>query len=171
MSRVSRALNAVDFEDTILIDEDEEMADPSTPDKRGRGRPPTTGAYYVKQEADRLARERDEREKSKRILDSAVPFEDKTGKMAKLTAAIKEEMEEAPEDDIFSRLLQGANSIMKVTQLSGNLKGEFQGLLKHTAAEVRAASCALNERLARERDSPEDEFRKELASLRKELFE
>lgn len=91
--------------------------------------------------------------------------------MAKMAEAIKKEKELAPEDDIFSRLLQGANSILKVAQLSGNLKEQFQGLLKRTAAEVRAASCALNERLARERESSEDELRRKLVSLKKELGE
>lgn len=153
----------------ILLDKDEEMVDPSTPEKRKRGRPPTTGDYYVKQEADHLARERDEADRVKMVLDPAVPFEDKSGRIAKLAKEVEEELAEAPEDDIFSRMLQGANAILKVARLSGKHQGQYRGLLNRIAAEIRAASCALNKRLARERNSSDEELRKEMASLKREL--
>lgn len=50
---------------TIIVDEDQEIIDPSTPEKRGRGRPQTTGDFCAKHEIDRLALERDEAEKRK----------------------------------------------------------------------------------------------------------
>lgn len=120
-----------DSEPILLVEDDEEM-DPSTPEKRGPSRPTTTGDYYVKQEADRLARVRDEAEMTRKIMNPAVPFEDKSGKISKLAQDIEEKLAEAPENDIFSRFLQEVNAILKVARLSKNLKGEFRGLLNRT---------------------------------------
>lgn len=66
-------------------------------------------------------------------LDPTVPFVDKSGRIFRRIKDFEKKLAKATGNDMLVRLLQGADSILKVAKGSGKLQGQYRKLLNDAA--------------------------------------
>jgi len=151
-------------------------------EKRGRGRPETTGEYRRKKRRDAQRALRFKEMKRTRRAAEAVRSSPPKGK--KKWAMVHEKEEEleyelsgAPTQDIASRMVEQSVKIFKIVDCSNSMKGSLVKELQGAVALVRAATSVLATRAREVRGEGEadrllkviEELRAESAQLRGEM--
>ncbi|XP_029157230.1 uncharacterized protein LOC114929732 [Nylanderia fulva] len=126
-------------------DQAEESIIPTLKEKRGRGRPVTTGQYEILKEKKSKEEEERKIQKEKGILDPLIkPAQTKSYK--EFLERIKEKEEEyryAPVLDLEAMISEKSTDIYKMAVQSGNVKGTLVKLAKDAAADMCAAAMIL----------------------------
>lgn len=136
---------------------------------RGRGRPSTTGQSELYKKCRTL-------KEKVRIIETIrginnPELEPKTTRsmkqLLKSLAPTMEDIRQAPLPDVFARVLEEANKVIKLADGSGNLKGVFQRGFKESALLIRSAASTISMRTQQEENMEDRE--RELEELRSEL--
>lgn len=152
-----------------------DFSDRSAPEiptfKRGkRGRPVTTGEYYLKQEHDKQVLEAKEKEMMEEILDPNVKAKKtRTTNSMKQAEKYAEEFQNSPVTCITTRVMDSAETIRKVAEKSSKIKGDLKNALRKAANLMEGAITEMEKRIAmgKKTDSEAiEEIRGQLEKLR-----
>jgi len=149
-----------------------EMAEKwKVPEKRGRGRPPSTGAYQGLAEAKRAANDEKERE-NRLALESRLLNMEETVNILKRSKMDPEDVTEqqklAPTGDVASEMRKAAAEVVRVAKVSSNLQGPLQRALKVSASTIMGLTDVLRTRADGTAEATGSE---ELRQLRQQLAE
>jgi len=147
----------------------------TVPEKRGRGRPPTTGEYQKLAEAKKAAN--DERERENRLaMESKVYSMEETLKILRKAKMDPEDVADqqklAPTGDVASKVREAAAEVVRIAKISSNLQGPLQRALKVAASNIMGLTDILRTRAdgTAELTGSEElrQLREQIAELQKE---
>lgn len=152
-----------------------DISDKSAPEistfkRRTQGRPPTTGAHYVKQEHDKLVKESKEKEMIDEIMGNNVTAKGTKSMNAMRQAhEIANDFRNAPPADISSRVFESMETIRKVAEKSSNIKGDLKNIMRKAANMAEGAIVEMHKRYMegqKEEGEAIKDIRNELQALR-----
>lgn len=141
------------------------------PERRGRGRPETTGDYRRLKELKRKRQEKDEKREYIEVVSPQVSPRSRSTSLSRTEADFVEEFKNSGSLEVAAAATEYANTVFKIAEKSKNLKGTFIKELKEAAAATTAAVETLAKRVQNPQASGVDEEldrRKELRGLKYE---
>lgn len=143
----------IEAEDNISVTSSraEDIVEEQQQDKKGPGRPATTGEHVGKRlKEEEAARRRKEEEREVRAAESLRPVPPKTARWNKILEQeeeVEDELRQEPTEAIASRLLEHSTILFKVADCSNGMKGDLVKQMKDTVALFRAATTVMTSRI------------------------